>query len=360
MRVIITGGGTGGHIYPAVALIKDLRNKYEDIDILFIGSKKGLENDIIKNYDIDYLSLDVQGIYRKLTSRNFVTLYKFFKSMKNAKKVIKAYKPDIVIGMGGYVSAPVVYAGHKLKVPTIIHEQNTMPGLTNKFLSRYADKVAVSMPIGANVFPEGKLCVTGNPRASEIVKEKKVSKKELGFSENPLVVFFGGSRGAETVNNVVVESLEEMKNKDYQILYITGDKHYNNVLAKINKINSDNIHIKPYIHNMPQIYQVTDLIVCRAGATSLSEITAIGMPAILIPSPYVTANHQESNARVLVENGAAEMILEKDLTSNILLNKIENIMNDREKQLNMKFNAKKLGIVDASDRFINEIEKLVK
>lgn len=360
MKIIFSGGGTGGHIYPAIALIKALKKEDKDVDILYIGKIKAKEETICEQENIPFNGIKIRCFYRKLIYKNLLTLYEFFKAYKKVKNIIKEFQPDIIIGMGGYVCAPVVYAGNKLKIKTIIHEQNSVPGLTIKFLSKYADSIAISFLSSQKYFPDEKVVLTGNPRAQEVVETKFMDKTNLGLNPNKrLILIFCGSLGAKYVNQTIVKTLPLLsKRKDIEVIFVTGESHYDTIISELGNKN-DNILIKSYINQMPAYLKISDLVICRAGATSLAEITAIGIPAILIPSPYVTNNHQEKNALDLVRIGAAIMIKEKDLNEIQLFHIIRDLLNKPEKLQLFRINSKKLGIIDANDLFISLIRQLV-
>ncbi len=277
-----------------------------------------MEADIVPRENIPFESIHITGFRRSLSFENVKTIFRFLKGVKDSKNIFKKVKPDIVIGTGGYVCGPVVYAAAKKKIPTIIHEQNSVPGLTNKFLSRYVDKVAVCFEEVKELFPKDKVILTGNPRASEVMGERKPGVlKSLGLKEGiPTVLITGGSRGARPINDAVIKSLSGLSKRPYQVIYVTGQVHYDNVMEEAKLVGTlSNIAIVPFIHEMQKVLSSVDVVVGRAGATSLAEITALGIPSILIPSPYVTNNHQEKNAETLVEHGAALMLLEKELSS---------------------------------------------
>jgi UDP-N-acetylglucosamine--N-acetylmuramyl-(pentapeptide) pyrophosphoryl-undecaprenol N-acetylglucosamine transferase len=361
MKIIVSGGGTGGHIYPALALIRTIKQKHPDTECLYIGTEKGLESRLVPRESIPFKSIHITGFKRSLSFENVKTVARFLKGVSRCKKIIREFKPDVVIGTGGYVCGPVVYAAAKLHIPTIIHEQNSVPGLTNKFLSRYVDKVAICFESAKSFFDEKKVVLTGNPRASEVIGEKRRDVLS-GFGLKttlPTVLIFGGSRGARPINEAVVKSFSNFAQKNYQVIYATGDVHYEAVKKEIALIGEKgNIKVVPFIHNMPEVLRAVDLVVSRAGATTLAELTALGLPSILIPSPYVTNNHQEKNAKTLLENGAAFMLLEKDLSSAKLVSLIDKILLDREQMEKMQAAARKLGIRDASWRLYEVMENL--
>ena len=362
MKVVISGGGTGGHIYPALALIKEIRKYNRNVEFLYIGTKKGLESNIVKKNGIPFKTIAISGFKRKISFENIKTIIRFLKGVKDSKRYLKDFKPDIVIGTGGYVCGPVVYAASKLNIPSIIHEQNSVPGLTNKFLSRYVDKVAICFEDAKDYFPNNKVVVTGNPRASEVVQyADKKTTSSIGL--NPMkktVLIVGGSRGARPINEAFLEVLFEAGTKNYQFLYVTGEVHYDRVINAVKEIgNPPNIIIKSFIHNMPEVLASVDLIVARAGATTLAEITALGLPSILIPSPYVTNNHQEKNARALSEKGAAILRLEQNISGKTLLEDIDSILLDEKKLISMRKASVELGIPDAAKKLYNEMIALI-
>lgn len=359
---MISGGGTGGHIYPALALVREIQQKTKDAEFLYIGTTKGLESSIVPREKIPFRSIHITGFKRKLSFENVKTIFRFLKGTSDSKKILKEFKPDIVIGTGGYVCGPVVYAASKLGVPTIIHEQNSVPGLTNKFLSRYVDKIAVCFEEAKEYFPKEKVVFTGNPRASEVVgKDGIQGRLSAGLSATmPTVLIFGGSRGARPINEAVVQSLSDFAEKPYQVLYITGEAHFDQVRKEAELIGDPgNVVIKPFIHNMPEVLSGVDLVVSRAGATTLAELTSLGIPSILIPSPYVTNNHQEKNARSLSDRGAALLLLEKELTGKSLVGHIDEILLDKEKQKQMQKEAKKMGVPDSAERLFRLMKQLV-
>lgn len=363
MKIAVSGGGTGGHIYPALALIREIQKKDENVEFLYIGTEKGLESKLVPRENIPFKSIHITGFKRKISFENVKTVLRFLKGVRDSKKMLKEFKPDVVIGTGGYVCGPVVYAAAKMGIPTIVHEQNSVPGLTNKFLSRYVDKIAICFEEARQFFPEQKVVLTGNPRASEVLGQDGVKGRlSAGLKlKIPTVLIFGGSRGARPINEAVVKSLTELSGKPYQVLYVTGDVHFDDVRKEVELVgNPGNVIIKPFIHNMPEVLSGVDLTVARAGATTLAELTSLGIPSILIPSPYVTDNHQEKNARALSENGAAKLLLEKDLTGPKLVESIDQILGRDEKLAEMKKAAKKLGIPDAAQRLYRLMEELAK
>lgn len=362
MNILVTGGGTGGHIYPALAFVNYMKKQDPTHQFFYIGAKRGLETEIVPKEGIPFEALEIQGFRRKLSVENLKTIQLFVKSIRRAKKILKEFQPDVVIGTGGYVSGAVVYAAAKMGIPTIIHEQNSVPGVTNKFLSRYVSKIAISLPDAAEYFPENKVTLVGNPRGQEIVDVPKsdiLAEFDLD-PQKPTVLIFGGSQGALKINEAFVAALPSLAEKEYQILYASGSRYFEQLQKAIDatKMDLTNISVRPYISQMPQVMANVDLLVGRAGATSIAEFTALGLPAILIPSPFVTNDHQTKNAQSLVKAGAVEMIADTELTGERLVEVLDRIMSDKVKLQQMVAASKGQGITDASTRLellINEL-----
>ncbi|AOF49399.1 UDP-N-acetylglucosamine--N-acetylmuramyl-(pentapeptide) pyrophosphoryl-undecaprenol N-acetylglucosamine transferase [Tetragenococcus halophilus subsp. halophilus] len=363
MKILVTGGGTGGHIYPGLAFINYVKKISSDSSFLYVGAKRGMENKILPQTDIPFLTLEIQGFKRKLTFENFKTIQLFLKSIRQAKKIIKDFQPDVVIGTGGYVSGAVVYAASKLNVPTVVHEQNSVPGITNKFLARYVDKVGIAFKDAAQYFPKDKTVLVGNPRAQEIVgiqRSDLLRDFDLDPEKKTLLVF-GGSQGALKINQAVVAAIPEFAKKDYQILYASGERYYEEINETIGMTKDafTNISIKPYIKNMTEVMANCELLVGRAGATSIAEFTGLGLPAVLIPSPYVTNDHQAKNAMSLVNNGAAKMIKDDQLTAENLVATVDEIMEDDTLLQQMAAESKKQGIPDAAQRLYQLVQSII-
>ena len=365
MRVVVSGGGTGGHIYPALAFMRYLE-KQEDVEYLYIGTKRGLESKIVPQAGYAFESIKIEGLKRSLSLENLKTAYYMVTSVIKARKILKEFKPDVVIGTGGYVCAPVLFAASLLKIPTIIHEQNSVAGVTNKFLAKWVNKIAICFDDVKKDFASysEKVVLTGNPRGQEVVEIKKNPEylDSIGVQTDlPIVVIFGGSRGSERMNEVFVEALEGFADKNYHVIMVTGEVHYDKINNQITNLEKSlpNVSVFPYIKDMPQLFQNVDLVVCRSGATTLTELTALGLASILIPSPYVTNNHQEANARSLVDQGAATMILEKELNAQTMLAEINHILLDSHKKEAMATSAKKMGITDASSRLTSMIHEML-
>ena len=357
MRVIISAGGTGGHIYPALAIINKIKEMEPSSEFLYVGTHNRMEKDIIPKYNIPFESIEMYGMNRKNIFKNFKTLNCFLKSYRKCRKLIKNFKPDVVIGVGGYVTVPLLYAAHKLKCKTFIHEQNSVAGKANRFLAKYVDKIGISFPSSKEFFPLKKVVMTGNPCGENALTKEALPKSTFNLTDDKkLVLIVMGSLGASTVNDVVMSSIYKFEKKNYEVLFVTGKEYY----EKISYNKDSNVKIYPYIDDLNRIMKSTDLMVSRAGASTLAEILALNIPSILIPSPYVPNNHQFKNAMDLVNNNAAVLIEEKDLDSDILVNTIDELLNDDKKQRAMKEELDKLAIKNSSSIIYKELKTLIK
>ncbi len=358
MKVIMVAGGTGGHIYPALAIINKIKEQEPNSEFLYIGTTDRMEKDIIPKNDIPFKGIEMKGLDRKNIFGNIKVLKMFLKAVGEAKKIIKEFQPDIVIGAGGYITAPVLYAAHKLKVPILIHEQNSIPGVSNKFIGKFANKICVSLPNSLNLFPKDKVVYTGNPRSEEIMRVEKKLKSSLGFNEKEkLVVIVMGSLGSTTMTTKLKELIPSFKNKNYQVLIITGNAYYDNY-KDINL--PDNCKLMPFMSDLICLLKDSDLIVSRAGASTISEITAIGLPSILVPSPFVTNNHQYKNAKELADKGACVIVEEEEFSKDRILREIDAIFDDKELYQNMKKQSKELGVSDSASRIYEEAKRIVR
>lgn len=365
IRILFAGGGTAGHINPALAIAKQIRKDDTKAQILFVGTKNGMESDLVPREGFEIKYIDVQGLKRKITFRNVVAAWKALKAVFKARALIKEFAPDVVVGTGGYVSGPVVYAAAKLKVPTLIHEQNVFPGFTSKLLQQYADVVAISFLQSKKYFEKAKKVVyTGNPLRKEMFElTKEEARRRLELDDRPFVLAFGGSLGAEGFNRAVAEFMIGAPKDKYQLMLSTGERFYDDVRAIFSEGNlslekSNYIRLVPYIHNMNEVMQAADLVIARAGAITLSELTALSKPSVLIPSPNVTDNHQEHNARALEQSGGAAMILERDLTGRTLADTVYEIISDPQKMQQMSEKAGKSGIRNGTEKIVKQLHNL--
>lgn len=360
MKVVISGGGTGGHIYPAVAIIEELKRRDENIDILYIGSKNSMESELIPSLEINYKSIDSMGLPRKINKKFFKSVFTLIKGLRQARKILNEFKPDVVIGTGGFVTGPVLYKAGKMGIYTIFHEQNSYPGITNRILSRYVNAMAVTFKESIKFFKNNEKCIiTGNPIRNRFeTLNREESLKFFGIDKTSKNVFsFGGSNGSEELNKAIVGVLDKFYNNDkISLIHVTGklnyDKFFEEIKNKEIKI-GNNVKILPYITEMDKAYGISDLVITSSGAITLAEISKIGLASILIPKAYTTENHQEFNARAYKNIGASELILEKELNSDLLWENIEKIIFDDDKLNQMKENAKKFATPNAVKDFVS-------
>ncbi len=365
MRVICAGGGTAGHINPALAIAKHIAANDKNSEFLFIGTKKGMEKTLVPKSGFDIEFIEVEGFSRSLTPSNIKVVIKAAVSVLKAKKIIKHFNPDIVIGTGGYVSGPVLFAASMLKIPTLIHEQNVFAGMTSRMLSGRVDTTCISFEASASAFPNAKkLVLTGNPIRGEIFNvTKKAAKEKLGADSRPFIAVFGGSLGAKVLNEAIIKFIKASHyDKSFQLLFATGERWYDDVMTELGDSLPDNIKVVPYIYDMENVMNGADLLVCRSGAITLSEITALGKASVLIPSPNVTDNHQYHNAMALADNGAAVVVTEEQLEkdSGLLNSTIKALLSDKEKLVNMEQQSAEMGIKDGCERIYNEVNLLIR
>lgn len=362
MRVLFAGGGTAGHINPAISIANFIKSKEDNFEALFVGTKKGLETKLVPSAGFNIKYIDIMGFDRKHLLKNIVVLKKLYDTRQECKKIIKEFKPDFVVCTGGYVSGPVAMAASALKIPALIHEQNVYPGLTVKGSEKYVDYVAVSFEETINHLDKSKCVVTGNPIRTEILNaDREEARKALGLSDEPFVLIFGGSLGAGKINENVVKMLGKVKEENkFSMMFGTGDKNFEEISAKIKEARielNDNIKVVPYINNMHEVMAAADLIVSRSGAITLAEIAVLGKPSVLIPSPNVVRNHQEQNARELEKGGAARVLTEDVLTENTLYDTISELISDKELLEEMGENAKRFSKRDALEKIYEIIKR---
>ncbi len=363
MKVIIAAAGTAGHINPGIAIANKIKTEEPNSEIIFIGTDRGLENDLVPRAGYKLKQVEAYGL-----GKNIIKNFKTFKGIFQAKKIIKEFKPDIVIGVGGYICGPVLLAAHKLKLPTMLHESNAFPGKAVKMLAKITDTILISFEDARNRIPNAKkIVLTGTPikiNTKEITEsQKKEMLKQINLNdEKPIVLIFGGSQGAKKINEAVIDLLSQNKKLNYKIVLSAGEKQYNNVIEqckekKVDISEKSDIRIFPYIYDMGEIEKISDILVCRSGATTIAEISAIGKPAIFIPLPNVSNNHQTYNAKVLENLNAAKIIKNDELTGQKLDNTINLMISNKENLKVMGENAKKISITNIEDKIYKEIKK---
>lgn len=370
MKVIIAAAGTGGHINPGIAIANKIKEKEPNSEIIFIGTNRGLENDLVPRAGYGLKTIQAYGFNRKISLDNLKKMYKTFCSIKEAKKIIEEFKPDVVIGTGGYICIPVGIAAKKKQIPIVLHESNAFPGIAIKILSKKADTILVGFEDAKTRIPNAKkIVVTGTPTK---VKQKDISDgnkaqfiQQLGLQENlPIALCFGGSQGAQSINESLTQIITKQKNNNYQIVWAAGPAQYEQVKDKLAESQMDIEHLEkvkivPYIYNMEEIMNIVDLVVCRSGAMTITEIANVGKPAIFIPFPFATENHQEYNARVLEKVDAAKIILDKNLTADLLNSMIENLVKDKANLRKMGNNAKNISIQNVEEKIYQEVENVI-
>lgn len=358
MRYIISGGGTGGHIYPALAIASEIKKRDESNKILYVGKIGSLEQELVKTAGFEFRGIHIEGLPRKkINIETIKTGLALIKGINESKKIIKDFKPDVVIGTGGYVCAPIVLKAQQNGIKTVIQEQNAYPGKTNKFLSKKASLLALNFKEAEEYMECSNMIVTGNPvREAFNTKTREEARKELNLSENQkLVLSFGGSGGQESTNEAMIEIMKE--NFDFKIVHITGKLHYENFKNKM--VENKSVEILNYSNDIPKYMLASDLVIASSSAMTLAEISQVGRASILIPKSYTAGNHQYYNAMSYKDNNAAVVILENELSGKKLLETINHLLNDENTTNKMAENSKKLANSNAVSILVDEIENLI-
>lgn len=362
-KFIFSAGGTGGHIYPALATADALRNLLPEAEILFIGAENRMEMEKVPHHGYPIIGLPIQGLQRRLTLKNFIVPFKVIASLYKARKILKQFKPDVVAGFGGYASGPVLRKASRMGIPTVLQEQNSFPGLTNRILSKKADVICVAYPGMENYFSPEKIVFTGNPIRSEIFNQSislAEGRKFFGLDPHKTTILaIGGSLGARTINDSVCSMIPGIISKDYQIIWQTGKQYSYQKCPNISPEKSNNIFVQEFIFEMPQAYAAADVIISRAGAIAVSEIAAVAKPVVFVPSPNVTDDHQTKNAMVLVNSKAGLMVKDAE-ASEKLEETLFSLIEDKVLQSEMSANLKQLAMPDAAVRIAEKIVELRK
>lgn len=360
-RIIISGGGTGGHIFPAIAIANALKEIAPETEILFVGANGRMEMEKVPAAGYRIIGLDIQGINRKSIWKNLLLPFKLLKSLRKAKDIIREFRPDVVVGVGGYASGPLLMAAGRLKVPYLIQEQNSYAGITNKRLAGKASKICVAFEGMEAFFPTEKIVVTGNPIRSDVVdvEGKDFEADELyGFDhDKKTILVTGGSLGAGTLNKCVELGLEKLKEQEVQVIWQCGSYYYEKLKSALGPRIDDSVQLRPFLNRMDLAYASADLIVARAGAGTIAELCAVGKPCILVPSPNVAEDHQTKNAHALVAQGAAVLITDK-LAQEQLINKAIAVLEDKDLQKKLMSNIKRMAKADADKVIATEVLKL--
>lgn len=367
MKVIIAAAGTGGHINPGIAIANTIKKEQPNSEIIFLGTDRGLEKDLVPRAGYELKSIQAYGLSKSLSIQSIKNNIQTLKGIGQAKKIVKEFKPDIVIGTGGYICGAAMLAARKYRIPTLLHESNAFPGRAVKMLSKKVNTILVAFEKAKERLPEAKrIVVTGTPtkltNKNYTKQEKEMVLHSLGLSsDKPVVLVFGGSQGAKAINDAMISIVNEKKNDTYQIMWAPGPIQFDMIKQQIKNMSKlKQVKIVPYIYNMEEIMNACDLVIARSGAMTITEVATIGKPAIFIPLPYVSQNHQEYNAKVLESVGAAKIILNKDLTPERLDQTIKEIVKDQNAIRQMGEKAKQVAFHDVEKRIYQEVKALVK
>lgn len=368
MKIIISGGGTGGHIYPAIAIAQEIRDRLPETQLLYVGTREGMESTIVPQAGFDFKTIDITGINRSSLIKASQSLAKMPRSFFQGWEVVRDYRPDIVIGTGGYVSFPVVLAATFLDCKTYIHEQNALPGLANRNLARRVDCVMLTFPEAQKQLNAKLIKLTGLPVRKDILNVNAgEARQKLGLKEDKFTLLvFGGSRGAMTINQAMVGAMDRLQHEDIQIIWLTGENGYQDIKKSLaDKVDLHdmecNLQVFPYMYNMNEVLAVSNLAVCRAGASTLSELAIMGLPAILVPYPYAAENHQEMNARALLQKKAVTMVIDEFLDGDTLYQRVSELMFNpqrlKEMSNNMRQQARPNALKDIVDIILPQTKK---
>jgi UDP-N-acetylglucosamine--N-acetylmuramyl-(pentapeptide) pyrophosphoryl-undecaprenol N-acetylglucosamine transferase len=361
-RVLIGGGGTGGHVFPAIAIADAVKKMHPATEFLFVGAKGKLEMEKVPEAGYEIEGLTVAGFRRSITLKNFTFFYKLLVSMIQSRRIVRTFKPDVAVGVGGYASGPILKAAARKGVPILIQEQNSYAGVTNRLLSRAASVICVAYEEMEKYFPKEKILLTGNPvrrRLLEFSGDRAQGLKEFGLRDGTQIcLVVGGSLGARTINHSIMDGLDRLNRRDIQLLWQCGTYYIQEAREAVTNSGVGNVRVEPFISKMEWAYQIADVIVSRAGAITISELCLAGKPAILVPSPNVAEDHQTRNAAALVERKAALMVPDRQAPDKLVDTMLQ-LLEDRKQQQQLSKHMKKLGISDASERIASEVLKLV-
>lgn len=359
LKFILSGGGTGGHIYPAIAIANELKKRFPDAEFLFVGAKDKMEMQKVPQAGYPIKGLWIAGIQRKLTLQNALFPFKLLSSLWESRKILKSFKPDVVIGTGGFASGPLLNVANSLNIPTLIQEQNSYPGITNKLLSKKAAKICVAYENLERFFPKEKMILTGNPVRQDLIEVATKREEAIAFfkldPKKKTLLVLGGSLGARRINQLIEKELEGLVSQKVQIIWQCGKLY----LEDYSKYNSSQVQVVAFIERMDLVYAAADVVISRAGASSVSELCIVGKPVIFIPSPNVAEDHQTKNAQAIVDKKGAIMIKESALEDEFSI-VLEALLKDEGKQHLLGDNIKKLALPQATIQIVDEIEKLLK
>lgn len=362
-KFIISGGGTGGHIFPAISIANALRNKLPDAEFLFVGAKGRMEMERVPAAGYAIEGLPIMGLDRKKLHRNFKVILNLIKSLLLARKIIKRFKPDAAIGVGGYASAPTLRAASAFGVPTILQEQNSYAGVTNKLLAKKASRICVAYEGMERFFPQEKIIITGNPVRQDLLQLKPKSKEAYDFfgldPEKKTILVIGGSLGARTINQSIIAGLDQLSKTDVQVIWQTGKYYIEDARKSAAPYLSPKLIVTDFVSRMDYAYSIADLVISRAGASSISELSLLGKPAILVPSPNVSEDHQTQNALALVNKNAAILIRDNESKEQLVHESLKLIENNSALE-KLSINISKLAQENSAERIANEIINIIK
>ncbi len=358
-KIILSGGGTGGHIYPAIAIANELKSRFPDAEFLFVGAKDRMEMEKVPEAGYDIIGLWISGIQRKLTLKNLMFPFKLISSLWKARKVIRSFKPNLAIGTGGFASGPLLYMAASAKIPCLIQEQNSFPGITNKLLAKKVQKICVAYDDLERFFPKDKIIKTGNPVRQDLldVEDKTVEAKNffnLKHGKYTLLVL-GGSLGSRRINELIEKELDFLDTQNVQVIWQCGKLYYQQY--KIYN-NTNNVQVYEFLNKMDYAYAAADIVISRAGASSVSELCIVGKPVIFIPSPNVAEDHQTKNAMAIVDHDAAMLIKEEDLDADFE-NKFSQLIATPEKQKQFGAHIKEMALINATNDIVDQVETLL-
>ncbi len=360
---MISGGGTGGHIYPAIAIAHAFQEKFPGSEILFVGAEGKMEMEKVPEAGYAIEGLPVAGLQRRLTLKNLSFPFKLMASLKKSKRLVEKFKPDAVVGVGGYASGPLLYIAQRKGIPSLIQEQNSYAGLTNKILAKKAKAICVAYPEMEKFFPASRIHFTGNPVRKDILSlegKKEKALQEFGLvSDRPILLVLGGSLGARTINNAMVASMRHFEEQGYQVLWQTGRFYYKEMQSHLKKAELSHIRGLEFIREMDLAYAAADVIVSRAGALAVSELSLVGKPVIFIPSPNVAEDHQTKNAMACVKQKAAFILKDQDAVEG-LAEKVNELMGDMVLRKKLGNNIQKLGKPNAAQDIVEVLEEMIK
>lgn len=361
-KILVSGGGTGGHIFPALSIANEIKLRYPESEILFIGANNRMEMEKVPAAGYKIIGLPVSGFDRKHLLKNVSVAIKLFKSMRRARKILKEFQPAIAIGVGGYVSGPVLKEAQKLGIPTLIQEQNSYAGVTNKLLAQKANAICVAYEGMEKFFPAEKITITGNPVRKNLTECKltpQEARAKFGLNpEKPTILVVGGSLGARTVNNSIAEKLDKIGASDVQVIWQTGKLYDTDCKARLEASGVKNVLQMAFVANMDEAYRAADVVVSRAGASSISELQLLGKASILVPSPNVAEDHQTKNAMALVNKNAAIMVKDIDSVETLVPTMLE-LITDSDKIATLSQNIKKMALRDADKVIVNKVEQII-